>query len=115
SLSRNAVYNLYIGNQDVYAEDLDLLHPRATPEQIEFRRRFFARRLEDPQGRVVELQNAAVAWIARHPWQFMRRATGRLARVFAPKTDVMELAGGEQAIGVFSPTALALLGAANAQ
>jgi hypothetical protein len=115
SLSRNAAYNLYIGNQDVYAEDLDLLHPRATPEQIEFRRRFFAGTLEYPQGTAEELQNAAVAWIARHPWQFMRRATGRLARVFAPKTDVMELAGGEQAIGVFSPTALALLGAANAQ
>ena len=115
SLSRNAAYNLYIGNQDVYAEDLDLLHPRATPEQIEFRRRFFAGTLEYPKGTAEELQNAALAWIVRHPWQFVRRATGRLARVFAPKTDVMELAGGEQAVGVFSPTAIALLGTANAQ
>ena len=42
TLSRNAAYNLYIGNRDFYAEDLDLIHPRATPEQIEFRRRMFA-------------------------------------------------------------------------
>ena len=48
TLSRNAAYNLYIGNQDVYAEDLDLFHPRATPEQIEFRRQFFAGTLQYP-------------------------------------------------------------------
>ena len=54
-------------------------------------------------------------WIAAHPLTFARRAVGRLARVFAPKTDVLELAGGEQLAGVFSPTSLVLLSAANAQ
>jgi hypothetical protein len=115
TLSRNAAYNLYIGNQDVYAEDLDLFHPRATPEQIEFRRQFFAGTLQYPTGTAAELQSAALAWIVRHPGQFLRRATGRLARLFAPKTDVLELAGGEAAVGVFSPTGLALLGLANLQ
>ena len=56
TLSRNAAYNLYIGNQDVYAEDLDLFHPRATPEQIEFRRQFFAGTLQYPTGTAAELQ-----------------------------------------------------------
>ncbi len=51
----------------------------------------------------------------RHPVTFARRALGRLARVFAPKTDVLELAGGEQSVGVFSPISLVLLSAANAQ
>jgi hypothetical protein len=50
-----------------------------------------------------------------HPLSFARRAAGRLARVFAPKTDVLELAGGEQHAGAFSPIALVLLSAANAQ
>jgi hypothetical protein len=115
TLSRNAAYNLYIGNQDVYAEDLDLFRPRATPEQIEFRRQFFAGTLQYPTGTAAELQSAAFAWIVRHPGQFLRRATGRLARLFAPKTDVLELAGGEAAVGVFSPIGLTLLGAANLQ
>ena len=115
TLSRNAAYNLYIGNQDVYAEDLDLFHPWATPEQIEFRRRFFAGTLQYPTGTAAELQSAALGWIVRHPGQFLRRAIGRLARLFAPKTDVLELAGGEAAVGVFSPAGLALLGIANLQ
>ncbi len=115
TLSGNAAYNLYIGNQDVYAEDLDLFHPRATPEQIEFRRQFFAGTLQYPTGTAAELQRAALSWIASHPGQFVRRALGRLARLFAPKTDVLELAGGEAAVGVFSPAGIALLGVANLQ
>lgn len=115
TLSRNAAYNLYIGNRDFYAEDLDLFSPRATPEQIEFRRQFFAGTLTYPTGTAAELQREALAWIADHPLTFLRRALGRLARVFAPKTDVLELAGGEAAVGVFSPAGLALLGAANLQ
>ncbi len=115
SLSRNAAYNLYIGNQDIYAEDLDLFRPRATPEQIEFRRQFFAGTLQYPTGTAAELQSRALAWIAGHPGQFLRRATGRLARLFAPKTDVLELAGGEAVVGVFSPAGLGLLGLANVQ
>ncbi len=115
SLSRNAAYNLYIGNRDVYAEDLNLFSPRATPEQIEFRRQFFAGTLEYPTGTAAELQSAALNWIAGHPGQFMRRATGRLARVFAPKTDVLELVGGEAAAGIFSARPLAVLALANLQ
>lgn len=115
TLSRNAAYNLYIGNRDFYAEDLDLFHPRATPQQIEFRRQMFAGTLEYPTGTAAELQAAATRWIAEHPVEFARRALGRLARVFAPKTDVLELAGGETAVGVFSVRGLALLGVANIQ
>jgi hypothetical protein len=114
-LSRNAAYNLYIGNQDFYAEDLNLFAPRATPEQIAFRRQFFAGTLQYPSGTAAELQRAALQWIADHPLQFLRRAAGRLARVFAPKTDVLELIGGEAAAGVFSPVSLAILGLANLQ
>jgi hypothetical protein len=115
TLSRNAAYNLYIGNRDVYAEDLNLFDPRATPEQIEFRRQFFAGTLQYPQGTAAELQQAAMEWISRHPVEFARRATGRLARVFAPKTDVLELTGGEGSVGVFSLPALGLLGLAAVQ
>src|SRR6478736_2800599 len=115
TLSRNAAYNLYIGNRDFYAEDLDLIHPRATPEQIEFRRRMFAGTLEYPPGTAPELQREALGWMASHPGTFLRRAVGRLARVFAPKTDVLELAGGEAATGIFSMRSLTLLGLANLQ
>ena len=115
TLSRNAAYNLYIGNRDVYAEDLNLFDPRATPEQIEFRRQFFAGTLQYPTGTAAELQQAAIEWIAGHPFEFARRATGRLARVFAPKTDVLELAGGEGRTSVFSLPGLALLGVAAMQ
>jgi 4-amino-4-deoxy-L-arabinose transferase-like glycosyltransferase len=115
TLSRNAAYNLYIGNQDFYAEDLDLFHPQATPQQIEFRRKFFAGTLEYPSGTAAELQSAALNWIVTHPGAFLKRALGRLARVFAPKTDVLELVGGEASVGVFSPASIALLGIANLQ
>ena len=61
------------------------------------------------------LQTAALDWILQHPGQFLRRAIGRLARVFAPKTDVLELVGGEGAAGVFSVRSMTLLGIANLQ
>jgi hypothetical protein len=115
TLSRNAAYNLYIGNRDAYAEDLNLLHPTATPEQIEFRRQMFAGTLQYPSGTAAEMQNAAVQSILEHPGRFIGRMPGRLARVFAPKTDVLELAGGEAAAGVFSPVSIGLLGVANLQ
>jgi hypothetical protein len=115
SLSRNAAYNLYIGNRDVYAEDLNLFHPQATAAQIEFRRQFFAGTLQYPTGSAAELQRAAVEWIAQHPGEFAKRALGRLARVFAPKTDVLELVGGEARAGVFAPVPIALLVTANLQ
>jgi hypothetical protein len=115
TIAQNSSYNLYIGNRELYAEDLDLFHPVATPGQIEFRRQFFADELEYPTQTPAQLQQQAVAWIANHPGTFARRALGRLARVFAPKTDVLELIGGERAAGVLSPRSLALLTVANVQ
>ena len=113
AIAHNSAYNLYIGNRDFYAEDLNLFSPRATPEQIEFRRQFFSGQESYPTGTPAELQREALAWIGAHPGTFARRALGRLARVFAPRTDVLELAGGERSAGVFSPPSLALLGIAN--
>ena len=115
TIATNSAYNLFIGNRDLYAEDLDLFSPRATPAQIEFRRQQWSGQLVYPAEPPAELQRQAVAWIAAHPLTFARRALGRLARVFAPKTDVLELAGGEQTAGIFSSASLVLLSAANAQ
>lgn len=115
TIARNSAYNLYIGNRDFYAEDLDLFNPRATKEQIEFRRQFFSGREAYPTGTPQELQQQALAWIVAHPGTFARRALGRLGRVFAPRTDVLELVGGERSVGVFAPQSIALLGIANLQ
>ena len=114
-LAHNSAYNLYIGNRDVYTEDLNLLSPRATPEQIAFRQAFARGEETYPTEPPAVLQRQALQWIVDHPATFARRAVGRVARVFAPKTDVLELAGGEASVGVRSPTALALLGLANLQ
>jgi hypothetical protein len=114
-LAHNSAYNLYIGNRDVYTEDLNLFSPRATPEQIAFRQAFARGEEAYPTEPPAVLQRRALEWIADHPATFARRAVGRMARVFAPKTDVLELAGGEGAVGVWSPKALALLGVANVQ
>jgi hypothetical protein len=115
TIAQNSAYNLYIGNRDLYAEDLDLFHPVATAGQIEFRRQYWSGTLDYPTESPAALQRAALAWIAEHPGQFARRALGRLARVFAPKTDVLELLGGERRAGIFSAPSLALLTVANAQ
>lgn len=115
TIAQNSAYNLYIGNQDLYAEDLDLFHPVATPGQIEFRRQFFSGELQYPNLSPAEMQSAATEWIRAHPASFVRRALGRLARVFAPKTDVLELLGGERAAGIFSPASLTLLAVTNLQ
>lgn len=113
TIARSGAYNLYIGNGDFYAEDLDLLHPWATPEQIEFRRRFFLGAPQTPALSSDEMERAAADAIVRHPFRFIRRAAGRLARVFAPKTDVLALVGGEARVNIFSPAALLLLGFTN--
>jgi hypothetical protein len=113
TIAANSAYNLYLGNRDLYSEDLDLFNPRATPAQIEFRRQMWAGTLQYPTESAAKLQRMALTWIADHPVLFLRRALGRLARVFAPKTDVLELVGGEQAAGVFSPAGMGLLLAAN--
>jgi hypothetical protein len=115
TIAQNSAYNLYIGNRDLYAEDLDLFHPAATAGQVEFRRQFFAGELTYPTQTPQQLQREALAWIAAHPDAFARRALGRLARVFVPKTDVLELVGGERAVGVFSARSLAVLAVANIQ
>jgi len=115
TISTNSAYNLYIGNRDLYAEDLNLFAPRATPEQIEFRRQQWSGELVYPSESPAELQRLAIEWIAQHPGTFIRRAFGRLARVFVPKTDVLEMLGGEREAGIFQPRSLALLAAGNAQ
>jgi len=115
TVARNSAYNLYIGNRDLYAEDLNLFSPLATTGQLEFRRQYWSGQLPFPTQAPDELQREALAWIGTHPDVFARRAVGRLARVFAPKTDVLELVGGERRFGSFSPVSLALLGVANAQ
>ena len=115
TIATNSAYNLYIGNRDLYAEDLNLFDPRATPEQVEFRRQYFDGTLPAPVGTPAELQREAVTSITQHPGLFLRRAIGRLARVFVPKTDVLELLGGESRAGVFAASSLALLAIANLQ
>ena len=115
TIAKNSAYNLYIGNRDFYAEDLNLFSPRATAEQIEFRRQMWSGELAYPTGSPAELQREAIGWIIAHPWTSARRALGRLARVFVPKTDVLELAGGEQSAGIWSSVSRALLVAANVQ
>jgi hypothetical protein len=115
TIAQNSAYNLYIGNRPLYAEDLDLFHPIATAGQIEFRRQYFSGELTYPTQSPDELQREAFRWIRENPGQFLRRAVGRLARVFAPKTDVLELIGGERQAGVFNPRAMAVLGVANIQ
>ncbi len=115
TIARNSAYNLYMGNRDLYAEDLNLFSPLATTGQVEFRRQYWSGALEYPTRTQDELQREALAWIAAHPDVFARRALGRLARVFAPKTDVLELVGGESRAGIFSRSSLSLLAITNAQ
>ena len=98
-LGTNAYYNLYIGNDADYEEDLNLFHPAATPAQIAYRVRYHA---GAPARRDAGLSDEerlsrASENIRRDPLLFARRATGRLARLFAPKTDELELLGGEVA------------------
>lgn len=115
TISTNSAYNLFIGNSDMYAEDLNLLSPRATPAQIDFRRQQFSGQLPPFTQTPAESQRLAVEWIRQHPATFLRRVLGRLARVLVPRTDVLELLGGEGRAGVFAPASLALLTATNLQ
>lgn len=115
TISTNSAYNLYIGNRELYAEDLDLFNPRATPGQIEFRREQFSELAPPFTQTAAESQRLALQWIREHPLTFARRALGRLARLFVPKTDVLELIGGSARVRVFSAPAMALLAAANLQ
>src|SRR4029453_6894999 len=82
---------------------------------VEYRRQYFSGELADPTGSPQELQREATLWIAAHPVEFLRRAVGRLARVFAPKTDVLELVGGGRRAGIFFPISVPPLTAATLQ
>jgi hypothetical protein len=115
TIATNSAYNLYIGNRELYAEDLNLFAPQATPEQIEFRRQYFGGTLPPPALSPAEMQREGLAAIREHPGRFLRRALGRLARVFAPKTDVLELLGGEARAGLFAPAPLLVLAIATLQ
>jgi hypothetical protein len=115
TIATNSAYNLFIGNRDMYAEDLNLFSPRATPEQIEFRRRQFSAELPPFTQTPSESQRLGLQAITDHPLRFARRAVGRLARVFVPKTDVLELTGGSARVSVYAPSSIVLLIAANVE
>ena len=97
TLSRNAAYNLYIGNQDVYAEDLDLFHPRAHAGTDRVSATVFRGHasVSNRDSRRTAERGAGLDCAA--PGAIPEARDGRLARLFAPKTDVLELAGGEAA------------------
>jgi hypothetical protein len=116
-LSTNAYYNLYLGNGADYIEDLNLFRPWATPSQIAYRSRYFANSGSpaEPNANLGEGEqfDRTIKNIIGDPLLFARRATGRLARIFAPKTEELELLGGEGHVRVTSPQALAMLGVTN--
>lgn len=111
-VANSASYNLWLGNRPMYAEDLDLFRPAATQEQIDIRRAGWS---AQPPPSALEQRRQALEWISANPATFARRVTGRLARVFVPKTDVLELVGGERRAGIFAPGPLGLLLTANAE
>jgi 4-amino-4-deoxy-L-arabinose transferase-like glycosyltransferase len=108
-LSTNSYYNLYIGNSAVYQEDLNLFNPRATQEQIAFRRELLAGVNQELNLSLDEMKRIAIENIIAHKALFLRRALGRLARIFVPRTDQLQLLGGESRTSVFSPSGLLLM------
>jgi hypothetical protein len=109
TLSTNSYYNLYIGNSAVYQEDLNLFNPRATPQQIAFRRQVFSGMNPEPDLTIGEMKRAAVENIASNKLLFLRRALGRLARIFVPRTDQLQLLGGEAEMSVFTLPSMLLM------
>jgi hypothetical protein len=108
-LSANAPLCLYVGNADVYQEDLNLFYPWATPEQIKLRHEMLTGTQKPLDLTIEQMQHAAIKNIREHPLLFLRRALGRLARVFVPKTGPLLLVGGERNVEIFSPIPMALL------
>ncbi|MFC1851322.1 hypothetical protein ACFL27_14085 [candidate division CSSED10-310 bacterium] len=108
--SQNVSYNLYIGNADVYQEDLNLFWPFASPEQCQERQRMLQGSQRGITLNATEMRKAAVQNILNSPVLFLRRALGRLARIFGPKTAPLALLGGERKTGIFSLGPLFLLG-----
>lgn len=115
TLSTNSYYNLYIGNAAVYQEDLNLFNPRATPEQIAFRQQFFSGTNPKPDLTHGEMKRRAIENIVSNKLLFLRRALGRLARIFVPRTDQLQLIGGEVERSVFTPPSMLLMLVANLQ
>jgi 4-amino-4-deoxy-L-arabinose transferase-like glycosyltransferase len=109
TLSTNSYYNLYIGNSAVYQEDLNLFQPQATPEQIAFREQFFAGTNPELELTHGEMKRRAFEYIVSNKLLFLRRALGRLARIFVPRTDQLQLLGGETTNGVFTPPSMLLM------
>jgi hypothetical protein len=108
-LDRNGPYNLYVGNVDDYQSDLNLFYPWATPEQVKLRHEMLTGTQKPVLLTREQMLHEGIKNIRNHPSLFLRRALGRLARVFAPKTDVLTLFGGEKKVGIFSPLPMALL------
>jgi hypothetical protein len=103
--------DLYDGNNPVYQNDLDLLHPLPTAEQIAKRRELSQGRFKSLHPGPTELdamRSEALRYIADHPLVFVRRAFGRLARMFCPKNNVLAIVG--RGGGLTSPVKLLLLG-----
>ena len=115
TFSDNSAYNLFIGNNEFYQEDLNLFHPWATEEQIKYRREY--RTAEDlaAQYGYEYMQAEGMKFIREHPALFARRALGRLARLLAPKTSALELLGGERQSGIFHAGPLLLMALSNVQ
>ncbi len=107
TLTYGSSYNLYIGNRDHYTEDLNLFNPLATKEQIN------DRNLSTPWERLElsedEMKDLAINYIKDHPLTFVRRAIGRFARIFAPKTAQLQLIGGEGSYPITNFYSLTLL------
>lgn len=114
-IARNVAYNLYLGNQLHYSEDLNLFHPFPTQAQIQDRKELLKGEMSKEREFVSEqdMQSRAMAFIAENPLLFARRALGRLARVFVPKTAQLQLLGSESDNPWFTPPSLALLISSN--
>jgi hypothetical protein len=109
-LADNGPYNLYRGNGPVYQEDLNLFAPRATADQIAYRKLRAADGLEPPLTLTpAEMQREAFSYIRAHPGLFARRALGRLARLTVPRTEHLTLLGGEERIRIEDGRAVALM------
>jgi hypothetical protein len=115
TIATNVAYNLYLGNQPHYSEDLNLFHPLPTQAQIQDRKQLLKGEVTEERELVSdqEMQSRAIAFITDNPLLFARRALGRLARVFVPKTAQLQLLGSESDNPWFSAPSLALLVSSN--
>ena len=113
-LSTNSYYNFSAGNAETYQEDLNLFSPAATPAQMAFRKQYLSGQpITGPN--VNETPRQTMQRIKSHKALFLRRALGRLARLFVPRTDELELIGGERRVTIFSWPSITIFLLANAQ